>query len=134
MSSSFLALSLLSGTDCKNLILMTPKTISVFYSSESEACLSSCLQEEPSPGAPDVSGPVDDEEETEEEVHSCGRTRFSTEERRSIGGAIERLGLQLLEKLPIGPQQPNVILSPLSVAFALAQLTLGQSHFNLVLT
>lgn len=52
----------------------------------------------------------------------------------SIGGAIERLGLQLLEKLPIGPQQPNVILSPLSVAFALAQLTLGQSHFNLVLT
>lgn len=59
---------------------------------------------------------------------------FSLEENRAIGGAIERLGLQLLEKLPIGPQQPNVVLSPLSLAFALAQLTLGQSEFNLVLS
>ncbi len=57
---------------------------------------------------------------------------FSPEEHRAIGGAIERLGLLLLEKLPIRPQQPNVVLSPLSLAFALAQLTLGQSEFNLV--
>lgn len=49
-----------------------------------------------------------------------------------IGGAIERLGLQLLQNLPVGPQQPNVILSPLSVAFALAQLTLGQSVPNVL--
>ncbi|XP_041808772.1 alpha-2-antiplasmin [Chelmon rostratus] len=83
------------------------------------------LTEEPSPGTSDVSGPVE-EEKTEEEVHSCGGAQlFSPEERRSIGAAIERLGLQLLEKLPIGPQQPNVILSPLSLALALAQLTLG---------
>lgn len=54
---------------------------------------------------------------------------FNAEERRSIGGAVEGLGLELLRKLPIGPQQPNVIMSPLSVAFALAQLTLGQSDF-----
>ncbi|XP_070700063.1 alpha-2-antiplasmin [Pempheris klunzingeri] len=82
------------------------------------------LTEDPSPGAPDVSSPADEEEDTEEEVHSCGR-RFSPEEHKAIGGAIERVGLQLLEKLPIGPQQPNVVLSPLSLAFALAQLTLG---------
>lgn len=86
------------------------------------------LTEEPSPtpGAPEVSGPVDKKNETEERVHSCGeRQVFSPEENRAIGGAIERLGLQLLEKLPIGPQQPNVVLSPLSLAFALAHLTLG---------
>lgn len=51
---------------------------------------------------------------------------FSPEEHQAIGGAIERLGIQLLENLPVGPQQPNVILSPLSLAFALAQLALGQ--------
>ncbi|KAK1874609.1 Pigment epithelium-derived factor [Dissostichus eleginoides] len=45
--------------------------------------------------------------------------------RRAIGGAIERLGLKILEQLPVGPQQPNVIISPLSLALALAQLTLG---------
>lgn len=62
--------------------------------------------------------------------HSCGG-RFSTEARRSVGGAIERLGLRFLETLPVGPQQPNVILSPVSLAFALAQLTLGQSELSL---
>ncbi|XP_070773981.1 alpha-2-antiplasmin [Enoplosus armatus] len=82
------------------------------------------LTEEPTPGAPVVSDP-EDEEETEE-VHSCeGRRVFSPEEHRAIGGTIERMGLKLLEKLPVGPQQPNVLLSPLSLAFALAQLTLG---------
>uniref|UniRef100_A0A8C4DN62 Serpin domain-containing protein n=1 Tax=Dicentrarchus labrax TaxID=13489 RepID=A0A8C4DN62_DICLA len=84
------------------------------------------LTEEPTPGTPDVSGPVDEEEDTEEEVQSCGgRQLFSPEERRAIGGTIERLGLQILEKLPIGPQQPNIVVSPLSLAFALAHLTLG---------
>ncbi|XP_074467100.1 alpha-2-antiplasmin-like [Sebastes fasciatus] len=88
------------------------------------------LTEDLSTTAPDVSVPVDDEEEKEtkedEEVQGCGGGRvFSPEDHRAIGGAIERLGLQLLEKLPIGPQQPNVILSPLSLALALAQLTLG---------
>ncbi|KAI3374047.1 hypothetical protein L3Q82_022603, partial [Scortum barcoo] len=82
------------------------------------------LTEEPTPGAPDVSSPAEEEEETEDKVHGCGGIR-SPEEYRAIGGAIERLGLELLEKLPIGPQQPNVVLSPLSLAFALAQLTLG---------
>ncbi|XP_042355425.1 alpha-2-antiplasmin [Plectropomus leopardus] len=82
------------------------------------------LTEEASPGPTDVSPPVHEEEETE--VDSCGGGRaFSPEEHRAIGGAVERLGLELLEKLPVGPQQPNVILSPLSLALALAQLALG---------
>uniref|UniRef100_A0A672FS38 Serpin domain-containing protein n=1 Tax=Salarias fasciatus TaxID=181472 RepID=A0A672FS38_SALFA len=38
---------------------------------------------------------------------------------------LPQLGLRLLEKLAVSPQQPNVIVSPLSVAVALAQLTLG---------
>lgn len=93
----------------------------------SEHCPSSCFQEEPSTGTPHDSGPVDEDEETEE-VQSCKVKRvFSLEERRRIGGTIQRLGLQLLENLPISPQQPNVVLSPLSLAFALAHLTLGQS-------
>ncbi|XP_071362402.1 alpha-2-antiplasmin-like [Trachinotus anak] len=84
------------------------------------------LTEEPTPGAPDVSDPGDEEEETQDTLHRCrGNRVFGQEEHRRIGGAIERLGLQLLENLAIGPQQPNVILSPLSLAFALAQLTLG---------
>ncbi|XP_068187650.1 alpha-2-antiplasmin-like [Antennarius striatus] len=79
------------------------------------------LTEEPSPG-PDAPSRVDEEEEMD---HCGGKKLFSPEERRSIGGAVEQLGLQLLGHLPVGPQQPNVVLSPLSVAYALAHLTLG---------
>uniref|UniRef100_A0A3Q0R5N7 Serpin domain-containing protein n=1 Tax=Amphilophus citrinellus TaxID=61819 RepID=A0A3Q0R5N7_AMPCI len=60
----------------------------------------------------------------ETEADSCGET-FSPEAHRAIGEATEQLGLQLLENLPVSPQQPNIILSPLSIAFALGQLTLG---------
>uniref|UniRef100_UPI0037E95C94 alpha-2-antiplasmin n=1 Tax=Semicossyphus pulcher TaxID=241346 RepID=UPI0037E95C94 len=90
-------------------------------------CLCSLgLTEDPSPGAPDVSSPSEEEEEMEEDVKNCrGRWLVNPEKRRAIGGAIEQLGLQLLENLPIDPQQPNIILSPLSIAFALAQLSLG---------
>uniref|UniRef100_A0A3Q2PCA9 Serpin domain-containing protein n=1 Tax=Fundulus heteroclitus TaxID=8078 RepID=A0A3Q2PCA9_FUNHE len=79
------------------------------------------VQEETATAAPIVT-----DEAEEEHVRNCGRT-FSHEEHRVIGGAIEQLGLKILEKLPISPQQPNVILSPLSLAFALAHLTLGSS-------
>ncbi|KAM7397479.1 hypothetical protein PAMA_005666 [Pampus argenteus] len=88
-------------------------------------CLGLTEEPSPTPEAPDVSVPVDKEKETDKKVHSCGRRVFSLEEHRAIGGAIERLGLELLEKLSVGPHQPNVVLSPLSLAFALAHLTLG---------
>lgn len=82
----------------------------------------SCLQEEPSPAPTSVSKTEEDEAS---EGDSCGGA-FSPEAHRAIGKATEQLGLQLLENLPVSPQQPNVILSPLSLAFALGQLTLGQ--------
>ncbi|XP_017259319.1 alpha-2-antiplasmin [Kryptolebias marmoratus] len=80
------------------------------------------LTEELSTTAPEVSGVTGEEEK--KKVHNCGRT-FSHEDHRVIGGAVEQLGLKLLEKLPVSSQQPNVILSPLSLAFALAHLSLG---------
>lgn len=81
------------------------------------------LTPEPTDLTPEpTSGPV----EEEGKPHSCGgREHFSPKDYRAMGGAIEQLGLELLQNLPVGPQQPNVILSPLSVAFALAQLALG---------
>ncbi|KAM7373886.1 hypothetical protein PAMP_006576 [Pampus punctatissimus] len=89
-------------------------------------CLGLTEEPSPTPEASDVSVPVDKEKETDKKVHSCGGRRvFSPEEHRAMGDAIERLGLELLEKLPVGPHQPNVVLSPLSLAFALAHLTLG---------
>ncbi|XP_068436359.1 alpha-2-antiplasmin-like [Clinocottus analis] len=76
--------------------------------------------------APDVSGLAAEEEEAVEEASGCGGGRLlSPEDGRAVGGAVERLGSRLLQKLLSGSQQPNVVLSPLSVALALAQLTLG---------
>ncbi|XP_029029218.1 alpha-2-antiplasmin [Betta splendens] len=87
-------------------------------------CLCLChfgLTDEPTLPAFDVSGAV-----VVHTDHRCGRQRvFSPEDHRAVGGAVERLGVQLLQNLATGQQQPNVILSPLSLAFALAQLTLG---------
>lgn len=37
-----------------------------------------------------------------------------------------KLGLALLEKLQPGSEQPNIIISPLSVSLALAELALGK--------
>ncbi|KAK3524000.1 hypothetical protein QTP70_017517, partial [Hemibagrus guttatus] len=45
--------------------------------------------------------------------------------RQALGGAIAQLGLKLLENLQPGPEQPNVVLSPLSISLALSQLALG---------
>lgn len=76
-----------------------------------------CLQEEPSAAAGrHGTGPC------------AGGQVFSPEEDRAVGGAIEQLGFRILEQLPVGPQQPNIVLSPLSLTFALAQLALGQSQ------
>ncbi|XP_036443858.1 alpha-2-antiplasmin [Colossoma macropomum] len=50
---------------------------------------------------------------------------LSLESQQAIAGAVAKLGLKLLENLQPGPEQPNVVLSPLSVSLALAQLALG---------
>lgn len=90
-------------------------------------CLIICPQEEELQAKPTHTPGTANSSQGVEEPETCkGRKMFGTEERRSIGGAIERLGLEILEKLPTSQQQPNVILSPFSVALALAQLMLGQ--------
>uniref|UniRef100_A0A4W4DQP9 Serpin domain-containing protein n=1 Tax=Electrophorus electricus TaxID=8005 RepID=A0A4W4DQP9_ELEEL len=45
--------------------------------------------------------------------------------RHAIGSGIMKFGLQLLENLNANKEQPNIIISPLSVFLALSQLTLG---------
>ena len=62
----------------------------------------------------------------EEEEEACGNLQmFNGVTLGPLGGSIERLGLELLEQLPVGPQQPNVLVSPYSLSLALAQLALG---------
>lgn len=114
---------------CPGLTVSSSFSWTAFYCCKNWPLIFFCCQEEPTPGATEV--PVSDEEDANK-AHSCVSQLFSTEERRSLGGAIERLGLQLLENLPIVPQQPNIILSPLSVALALAHLTLGELEFSFV--
>ncbi|XP_062868051.1 alpha-2-antiplasmin [Trichomycterus rosablanca] len=50
---------------------------------------------------------------------------FSLATQQAVGGAITKLGLKLLENLQPGPEQPNVVLSPLSISLALTQLAVG---------
>ncbi|KAK0135556.1 Alpha-2-antiplasmin [Merluccius polli] len=73
--------------------------------------------------APTVSEAKQDVEEAEQACRN--HQMFTSEALGPLGGSIERLGLQLLEQLPVGPQQPNVLISPFSVSLALAQLALG---------
>ncbi|CAL8363793.1 unnamed protein product [Lota lota] len=65
----------------------------------------------------------------EEVAQACGNLQmFNSETLGPLGGSIERLGLQLLEQLPVGPQQPNVLISPFSISLVLAQLALGAQN------
>jgi len=51
---------------------------------------------------------------------------LSLEAQRAVGGSVAKLGLALLEKLQPGSEQPNIIISPLSISLTLAELALGQ--------
>ncbi len=51
---------------------------------------------------------------------------LSLEAQRAVGGAVAKLGLALLENLQPGSEQPNIIISPLSISLALAELALGE--------
>ncbi|KAI7795701.1 alpha-2-antiplasmin [Triplophysa rosa] len=53
---------------------------------------------------------------------------LSLEAQRTVGGAVAKLGLELLENLQPGLEQPNIIISPLSVSLALAELALGANN------
>ncbi|XP_036417991.1 serpin peptidase inhibitor, clade F (alpha-2 antiplasmin, pigment epithelium derived factor), member 2b [Colossoma macropomum] len=66
------------------------------------------------------------ENSSEEELDGlCGKHLSSPEIRQAIGSGIMKFGLQLLENLKANSEQPNVIISPLSVSLALSQLALG---------
>ncbi|XP_028839986.1 alpha-2-antiplasmin isoform X2 [Denticeps clupeoides] len=54
----------------------------------------------------------------------CGEV-LSVENQRAMGVAVAKLGLQLLEHLQPSPEEPNVLISPLSISLALSQLALG---------
>ncbi|XP_031729493.1 serpin peptidase inhibitor, clade F (alpha-2 antiplasmin, pigment epithelium derived factor), member 2b isoform X3 [Anarrhichthys ocellatus] len=60
-----------------------------------------------------------------EDCPSVGRSQQS---REAIAAAIQKLGVQLLQNLETTPEQPNVIISPLSISLALSQLALGAAN------
>ncbi|XP_041850559.1 serpin peptidase inhibitor, clade F (alpha-2 antiplasmin, pigment epithelium derived factor), member 2b [Melanotaenia boesemani] len=66
-----------------------------------------------------------DEEEEEDDCQLIGR---NPESLQAITAAIQKLGVQLLQNLEITPEQPNLILSPLSISLALSQLALGAKN------
>lgn len=57
---------------------------------------------------------------------------LSLEAQRTVGGAVAKLGLELLENLQPGLEQKNIIISPLSVSLALAELALGEQFEQLL--
>ncbi|XP_064158124.1 alpha-2-antiplasmin-like [Anguilla rostrata] len=68
--------------------------------------------------------PLESSEE-EEDLKDCGGLASSVSAKRAVGGAIMKLGLELLKTLKDSPEQPNTIISPLSISLALSQLALG---------
>lgn len=60
-----------------------------------------------------------------EEADEEGCRSKSLLSRKTIAAAIEKLGLKLLKNLDTTPEQPNLIISPLSIALGLSQLALG---------
>lgn len=69
---------------------------------------------------PDAELPEDGEEE---ECRLIGRSSKSKE---AVAAAIQKLGVRLLQNLEATPEQPNIIISPLSISLALSQLALGK--------
>ncbi|XP_034556301.1 serpin peptidase inhibitor, clade F (alpha-2 antiplasmin, pigment epithelium derived factor), member 2b [Notolabrus celidotus] len=61
----------------------------------------------------------------EEDDEGCPSISRRSQSREAIAAAIQKLGVQLLQNLETTPEQPNVIISPFSIALALSQLALG---------
>uniref|UniRef100_A0A672H019 Serpin domain-containing protein n=1 Tax=Salarias fasciatus TaxID=181472 RepID=A0A672H019_SALFA len=55
----------------------------------------------------------------------CVSVSRGSQSREAVAASIQKLGVQLLRNLETSPEQPNVIISPLSIALALSQLALG---------
>ncbi|PWA22041.1 hypothetical protein CCH79_00010305, partial [Gambusia affinis] len=64
----------------------------------------------------------------EEKGDGCQAISRRPDTKQTITAAIQRLGVQLLQNLETTPEQPNVIISPLSISLALSQLALGAKN------
>lgn len=62
---------------------------------------------------------------SEEDSGGCLPVSRSPYSREIIAAAIQKLGVQLLQNLETTPEQPNIIISPLSISLGLSQLALG---------
>nr|XP_046152356.1 alpha-2-antiplasmin-like [Oncorhynchus gorbuscha] len=65
------------------------------------------------------------EEDNQGQDGGCRAQARRPKSRQALAGAIQRLGMKLLGQMKTGPEQPNVIISPLSISLALSQLALG---------
>nr|XP_046169634.1 alpha-2-antiplasmin-like [Oncorhynchus gorbuscha] len=65
------------------------------------------------------------EEDNQQQDGGCRAQARRPKSRQALAGAIQRLGMKLLGQMKTGPEQPNVIISPLSISLALSQLALG---------
>ncbi|KAL4608445.1 alpha-2-antiplasmin-like [Arapaima gigas] len=114
----------LGKADCKDmdvsvfallLLCLSGQTLTVLGTTEPPVTL---------PSVPDNTSLVHEAEQEGD----CQTRQFSQEAKRAVGAAIMKLGLHLLEKLQTSPEQPNVIMSPLSISLALSQLALGAKN------
>lgn len=75
----------------------------------------------------DVPTPGQKDGSSEEDLDTlCDGEMTSQQIKRAVGNSIMKLGLSYLESLKPSPEQPNVIISPLSLSVALSQLMLGE--------
>jgi len=82
------------------------------------------LEADPSATVP---SPGQKEGSSEEDLDSlCDGEMSSQQIKLTIGNGIMKLGLWFLENLKPSPEQPNLIISPLSLSVALSQLALGK--------
>ncbi|XP_037534176.1 serpin peptidase inhibitor, clade F (alpha-2 antiplasmin, pigment epithelium derived factor), member 2b [Nematolebias whitei] len=68
------------------------------------------------------------ETSSEEDMNDCQSVSQRPKSQQTITAAIQKLGVQLLQHLETTPEQPNVIISPLSISLALSQLALGAKN------
>ncbi|KAL0973220.1 hypothetical protein UPYG_G00200510 [Umbra pygmaea] len=65
------------------------------------------------------------EEGDSEQDGGCRAQALKSRSRKALAYGIQRLGMKILGQMKTGPEQSNVILSPLSISLALSQLALG---------
>ncbi|XP_051963269.1 alpha-2-antiplasmin-like [Xyrauchen texanus] len=76
-----------------------------------------------------VSTPGQKEASSEEDLDAlCDSTMTSQQIQQAIGNSIMKLGLWFLKNLRPSPEQPNIIISPLTLSVALSQLALGATN------